>query len=313
MSLLKIQDLKVYFNARGKTVKANNGIDLEIRENEILGLIGETGCGKSILGRAIVGLLSDNVEIGGKIVYKNEDILDLSEDKLRKIRGKDIGIILQNPSAALNPVLSVGNQISEIYRYHENMGKKEARIKTAKMLEMVGIDPKRMHEYPHQFSGGMKQRVMIAMGLALNPGLLIADEPTKGLDPATKDKIVDLICELVTNRNMSLLLITHDLGVAEKMCDRVAVMYAGEIIEIATIENILSNPRHPYTQDLLNSRPKKGLNPTAGESPSLSSPPAGCKFHPRCRCVIGECPKTHPQLIETENGTSVRCFLYGDN
>ncbi|WP_305063710.1 ABC transporter ATP-binding protein [Methanococcoides sp.] len=313
MSLLKIEDLKVYFNARGKIVKANNGIDLEIRENEIMGLIGETGCGKTILGRAIIRLLSDNVEIGGKIIYKGEDLLGLPEDRLRKIRGKDIGMILQNPSAALNPVLSVGDQISEIYRYHGHMKKQEAGIRAAKMLEMVGIDPKRMYEYPHQFSGGMKQRVMIAMGLALNPGLLIADEPTKGLDPATKDKIVDLICELVKNRNMSLLLITHDLGVAEKMCDRIAVMYAGEIIEIATIGNILSHPKHPYTQDLLNSLPKRGLNPTAGESPSLSSPPSGCSFHPRCKCVMDECTEKHPVLIETEKGTDVRCFLYEGN
>ena len=311
MTLLKIEDLGVYFNARGRIVKANNGVDLEIEENEFLGLIGETGCGKSILGRAIMGLLSENAGIKGKIIYKGENLLDLSEDRMRQIRGKEIAMMLQNPSISLNPVLNVGEQIAEVYRYHNGVTKEEAKKKASNMLELVGIDPKRMRDYPHQFSGGMKQRVMIAIGLALNPRILIADEPTTGLDSPMKKKIVDLMSELIRSRNMSMLLITHDLEVAKRMCDRIAVMYAGELLEIAPVEKILSEPKHPYTQDLLGSLPRRGLKPIPGASPSLTSLPTGCRFHPRCRYKGDECSKNHPDMIEINSeGTYVRCFLY---
>ncbi|WP_319507474.1 ABC transporter ATP-binding protein [uncultured Methanolobus sp.] len=310
MSLLKIEGLRVFFRSGDRIVKANNSINLEVTDNEIIGIIGETGCGKSILGRAIMTLLSDNTEVSGKIIYKDKDLLTLPENKLRDIRGKNIGIILQNPAAALNPVLSIGNQISEVFRYHEKMSKQEAKIKTAGILEMVGIDPDRAGEYPHQFSGGMKQRAMIAMGMALSPEILIADEPTKGLDPETKDIIVTLLQDLVRNRNMSMILITHDLDVAEKMCDRIAVMYAGEIIELASAQDILAEPGHPYTQVLLSSLPKKGLRSISGESPSLSSPPSGCRFHPRCEYAMDICKQDHPDMFFTDIGTEVRCFLY---
>jgi len=310
MTLLRIEDLGVYFNARGRIVKANNGVDLEIEENAFLGLIGETGCGKSILGRAIMGLLSENVEISGKIIYRGENLLTLSEDKMRQIRGKEIGMMLQNPSTSLNPVLTVGEQIAEVYRYHEGIGKEEARKKAAEMFKLVGIDPKRMGEYPHQFSGGMKQRVMIAIGLALNPRILIADEPTTGLDYTMKKKIVDLMSRLIRSRNMSMLLITHDLEVAKRMCGRIAVMYAGELLEIAPVDKILSEPKHPYTQGLLDSLPRGGLKPIPGASPSLTSLPTGCRFHPRCRYKSDECSEKHPEMIEIEAKNHVRCFLY---
>ncbi|MGB2842753.1 MAG: ABC transporter ATP-binding protein [Halobacteriota archaeon] len=310
MTLLRIEDMGVYFNARGRIVKANDGVDLEIEENEILGLIGETGCGKSILGRAIMGLLSENVEIKGRIIYKGENLLDFSEARMRQIRGKEIGMMLQNPSTSLNPVLTVGEQIAEVYRYHEDVGKEEAKKKAADMLELVGMDPKRMDEYPHQFSGGMKQRVMIAIGLTLNPGILIADEPTTGLDSSMKKQILDLMSGLIKSRDVSMLLITHDLEVAKGVCNRIAVMYAGELLEIAPAEKLLSEPRHPYTQDLLDSLPRMGLKPIPGESPSLSSPPAGCRFHPRCRCRSDKCSEKHPDMIEIEAETYVRCFLY---
>jgi oligopeptide/dipeptide ABC transporter ATP-binding protein len=310
MSLLKIEELRVYFRSGDRTVKANNSIDLEVINNEILGIIGETGCGKSILGRAIMTLLSDNTEVSGKIIYKDENLLTLPENKLRDIRGKNISIILQNPAAALNPVFSIGDQISEVFRYHDKMSKQDAKIKTAGILEMVGIDPERMSEFPHQFSGGMKQRIMIAMGMAFSPELLIADEPTKGLDPDTKDKIVTLLRDLVRSMNMSMILITHDLDVAEKMCDRIAVMYAGEIIELASVQDILAEPGHPYTQVLLSSLPKKGLRSIPGESPSLSSPPSGCRFHPRCEYAMDICKQNHPDMFLTDTGTEIRCFLY---
>jgi oligopeptide/dipeptide ABC transporter ATP-binding protein len=255
-------------------------------------------------------LLSENTEVSGKIIYKGEDLLSLSENKLRDIRGKNISIILQNPSAALNPVFNVGDQISEVFRYHDKMSKQDAEIKTAGILEMVGIDPGRMREFPHQFSGGMKQRIMIAMGMAFSPELLIADEPTKGLDPDTKKSIVNLLNKLVRSKNMSMILITHDLDVAEKMCDRIAVMYAGEIIELAPVHDILAEPGHPYTQVLLRSLPKKGLKSISGESPSLSSPPSGCRFHPRCEYAMDICKQVHPDMFLTDSGTEVRCFLY---
>lgn len=309
MSLLRIEGLRVYFNARGRIVKANNGVDLDIRENEILGLIGETGCGKSILGRAIMGLLSENVEVGGRIIYKGENLLDLSEDRMRQIRGREIAMMLQNPSTSLNPVLTVGEQIAEVYRYHNGATREEAKRKASNMLELVGVDSKRMCEYPHQFSGGMKQRVMIAIGLALNPRILIADEPTTGLDSSMKNQVLDLMSELIRSRDMSMLLITHDLEVARRMCDRIAVMYAGELVEIAPAEKILSEPKHPYTQGLLDSLPRMGLKPIPGASPSLSSPPRGCKYNPRCRYKGDECSEKHPDMIRLED-SYVRCILY---
>ena len=309
MSLLRIEGLRVYFNARGRIVKANNGVDLDIRENEILGLIGETGCGKSILGRAIMGLLSENVEVGGRIIYKGENLLDLSEDRMRQIRGREIAMMLQNPSTSLNPVLTVGEQIAEVYRCHNDATREEAKRKASNMLELVGVDSKRMCEYPHQFSGGMKQRVMIAIGLALNPRILIADEPTTGLDSSMKNQVLDLMSELIRSRDMSMLLITHDLGVARRMCDRIAVMYAGELVEIAPAEKILSEPKHPYTQGLLDSLPRMGLKPIPGASPSLSSPPRGCKYHPRCRYKGDECSEKHPDMIRLGD-SCVRCILY---
>lgn len=309
MSLLRIEGLRVYFNARGRIIKANNGVDLDIRENEILGLIGETGCGKSILGRAIMGLLSENVEVGGRIIYKGENLLDLSEDRMRQIRGREIAMMLQNPSTSLNPVLTVGEQIAEVYRYHNGATREEAKRKASNMLELVGVDSKRMCEYPHQFSGGMKQRVMIAIGLALNPRILIADEPTTGLDSSMKNQVLDLMSELIRSRDMSMLLITHDLEVARRMCDRIAVMYAGELVEIAPAEKILSEPKHPYTQGLLDSLPRMGLKPIPGASPSLASPPKGCRFHPRCRYKGDECSEKHPDMIRLED-SYVRCILY---
>jgi oligopeptide/dipeptide ABC transporter ATP-binding protein len=192
------------------------------------------------------------------------------------------------------------------------MSKQEAEIKTVALLEMVGIDPGRMREFPHQFSGGMKQRIMIAMGMAFSPELLIADEPTKGLDPETKDNIVTLLSNLVRSKNMSMILITHDIGVAEQMCDRIAVMYAGEIIELAPANSLLAEPRHPYTRVLLASLPKKGLKSIPGESPALSSLPSGCRFHPRCMHVADKCTKVHPTMFLTGAGTEVRCFLYNE-
>lgn len=308
-SLLSIEDLNVSFKTSKGIVKANEGISLEVREGEILGLIGETGCGKTTLGKAILRLLSGNAKLDGKIVYRGTDLLTLTEKEMRRFRGKEIGIMLQNPSACLNPVLSAGRQIAEIYRYHEGMGKKEAEKKAGEMLELVGISSLRKDDYPHQFSGGMLQRVMVAIGLALRPGLLIADEPTKGLDPETKLQIAELISGLARKENASMLLITHDLELAGRLADRIAVMYAGEIVEIGKAGEIISNPDHPYTLDLLHSLPEKGFRIVSGQPPSLVFPPTGCRYHPRCSFRLEDCSHVHPALLEPEKERFTRCFI----
>lgn len=308
-SILSIEDLKVSFKTSKGTVTANEGIYLEIKEGEILGLIGETGCGKTTLGKAILRLLSGKAKLEGKIVYRDTDLLTLTEKEMRLFRGKEIGIMLQNPSACLNPVLSAGRQIAEIYRYHEGMGKKEAEKKAGEMLELVGISSSRVCDYPHQFSGGMMQRVMVAIGLALRPGLLVADEPTKGLDQDTKLQIAELIAGLVRKENASMLLITHDLELAGRFTDRIAVMYAGEIVEIGKTVEIISNPKHPYTLDLLHSLPGKGLRMVSGQPPSLVSPPSGCRYHPRCSFRVEACSVAHPALQGPEGERLTRCLL----
>jgi len=308
-SLLSIEDLNVVFKTSKGPVKANEGISLEIREGEILGLIGETGCGKTTLGKTILRLLPGNAKIEGKIVYRGTDLLTLPEKEMRFFRGKEIGIMFQNPSACLNPVLSTGRQIAEIYRYHEGMGKKEAEKKAGEMLELVGISSLRGNDYPHQFSGGMLQRVMVAIGLALRPGLLIADEPTKGLDTDTKLQIAELIAGLVRRENASMLLITHDLELAGRLADRIAVMYAGEIVETGMAAEVISNPKHPYTLDLLHSLSGKGFRTVSGQAPGLLSPPSGCRYHPRCSFRLDACSQVHPALRGFCGENLTRCFL----
>ena len=307
--LLSIENLNVSFKTSKGLVKANENISLEIREGEILGLIGETGCGKTTLGKALLRLLSGKTKIEGRIVYRGKDLLALSEKEMRSMRGKEIGIMLQNPAACLNPVLSVGRQIAEIYSYHAGMGKKEAEKRAGEMLELVGIGSFRGCEYPHQFSGGMQQRVMVALALALKPRLMIADEPTKGLDPEMKLQIAEIIVRLIRKENSSMLLVTHDLELASMFADRIAVMYAGEIVEIGKAFTVISDPKHPYTYDLLHSLPEKELKTVLGQPPSLISPPSGCRYHPRCSHKLGACSKTHPALLELEENNFARCLF----
>ncbi len=310
MSLLTITHLKVHFPTQDGMVKAIDTIDLEIANSERLGLIGETGCGKTVLGMSIIRLLQPSTKIEGEIWYKGKDLLKLSEGEMRKIRGKEIAMILQNPTTSLNPVLKVGDQIAEAIQLHQGLDKRAAREKAVEMLESVKIPSpdKRANEYPHEFSGGMKERAMIAMGLACNPSLIIADEPTKGLDVTIKMQIVKLLKEV--SRRKSMLFITHDLGVATQICDNIAVMYAGELVEYAKTEDVFKNPLHPYTQGFLNSLPNMGLKPIRGMSPSLIDLPSGCRFHPRCDHASAKCTIEHPPMVEIEKGHSVRCFLY---
>ncbi len=310
MSLLTITHLKVLFPTQDGVVKAVNSVDLKIANAERLGLIGETGCGKTVLGLSIIRLLQPSTKIEGEIVYKGKELLRLSEEEMRKIRGKEIAMILQNPTTSLNPVLKVGDQIAEAIQLHQGLDKRAAKEKAIEMLESVKIPSpeKRANEYPHQFSGGMKERVMIAMGLACNPSLIIADEPTKGLDVTIKVQIVKLMKEV--SRRKSMLFITHDLGVAAEICDNIAVMYAGELVEYAKTEDIFKNPFHPYTRGFLNSLPEMGLKPIRGISPSLIDLPTGCRFHPRCDQASAKCKIDHPELVEIENGHFARCLLY---
>jgi peptide/nickel transport system ATP-binding protein len=309
MALLEITNLKTSFSSPDGLVKAVDAVDLKIENGDRLGLIGETGCGKTVLGMSIIRLLPPSASIQGRIVYRGRNLLDLKEEEMRLLRGKEIAMILQNPTTSLNPVLKVGDQIAEVIQLHENLNKKEAKAKAVKMLAsaMIPEPSKRATQYPHELSGGMKERVMIAMGLASQPAFVIADEPTKGLDAGTKREIVRLIRDMTSGRSM--LIITHDLSAAGEICDRIAVMYAGELLEEASAETILSNPQHPYTRGFIQSLPSRGLQPIPGSSPSLIDPPQGCRFHPRCSYAMDICRKEHPQMMKLENGHLARCVL----
>ncbi len=312
MTLLSIQNLKVHFHTEDGAVRAVNDVVLDIEEGKTLGLIGETGCGKTVLGLAILRLLSENTKVEGKILYHGKDLLKLNEDEIRKIRGKEIAMIFQNPLTSFNPVLTIGTQLSEPFELHQGLKKKDAIQKVIEMLKLVQIPSpsERVNEYPHEFSGGMRQRAMIAMGLACKPSLIIADEPTKGLDVTIQAQVVGLMKELTTNSKTSMLLITHDLGVAAELCDNIAVMYPGEIVEYADIKEFFKNPKHPYAQGLLDSLPSRGLKPMNGMSPSLINLPEGCKFHPRCPLAMGICKNKRPEMAEIGEKHFVRCFLY---
>lgn len=308
MSILSINDLRVQFPTPEGLVKAVNSVDLELDEGERLGLIGETGSGKTVLGQAIVRLLS-GAEVKGDIEYRRIKLLSLDEADMRKIRGREISVIFQSPNS-LNPVLKVGDQIAESIRLVGGSNGVAAKKKAVSAIEAVGIPDAELwaDRYPHQFSGGMKERAMIALGLACDPRLIIADEPTKGLDVSVKAQVVELIRNVTADK--SLLFITHDLSAAAQICDRIAVMYCGEIVEWGPTEEIFSNPLHPYTEGLLRSLPIMGMKPIRGMSPSLIDIPSGCRFYPRCERVCEKCAVEHPPLAEAESspGHRVRCF-----
>ncbi len=310
MSRLEISNLRVLFPTDDGLVKATNDVDLGIEEGENLGLIGESGSGKTVLGMAILRLLPKDARVEGVVRFNGRDLLSLREEEMRRVRGREIVMILQNPTSALNPVLTVGSQIEEVLRLHKGVDKRSARKRVVELLKMVRIRDasKRVRDYPHQFSGGMKERAMIAMALASDPTLIIADEPTKGLDVTVKREILKLLKEVTERKSM--LFITHDLASAAEICERIAVMYAGEILEVAKTEDLLDDPLHPYTEGFLNSLPSRGLKPIRGIGPSLIDLPHGCKFHPRCDHATEVCMREHPPMLQIEDGRQVRCFLH---
>jgi peptide/nickel transport system ATP-binding protein len=316
-NLLDITGLKVVFYTYRGTIKALNGVELWMNHGERLGILGETGCGKSVTALSIMGLIEQPGEIiKGNIIFEKKSLTSMSEDKLNDIRGREIAMIFQEPVAALNPVMRVGFQIAEsIARSKKKNEVKEVYPEVRRMLEIAGLDWKRTIDlYPHELSGGMAQRVMIAMALSSNPKLLIADEPTSALDVTIQAQILELLDELVKKFGNAVILITHDMGVAAEFCDKMAVMYAGNMVEYARTINIFENPFHPYTKGLLKAVPKIGrtdeLESIRGIVPDLVKPPSGCRFHPRCKYVMDICRKKFPPLIEIEPQHYVSCYLY---
>jgi oligopeptide/dipeptide ABC transporter ATP-binding protein len=316
-TILRVQGLKTHFFTSYGTVKAVDGIDFHLDKGETLGLVGESGCGKSVTSLSIMRLVPDppGKIIAGEILFDETNILSLTEEEMRRIRGSKIAMSFQDPMTYLNPVKKVGVQVAEAILLHQDIPKEDAKEKTVSIMELVGIPSaeERYDDYPHQFSGGMRQRIMISIALSCNPDILIADEPTTNLDVLVQDQILELINELQRNLNTSIIMITHDLGVVAEVCDRVAVMYAGKIIEVAGVLKLFKEPLHPYTQGLLDSIPiigaeKKRLNSIGGVVPNLIDPIQGCVFEPRCQKSMDSC-KERPNMKET-NGRIVACHLY---
>ena len=318
--LLEIKGLKTYFFTEEGVVKAIESIDIVVHKSETLGLVGESGSGKSVTALSILGIVPDppGKILEGEVVFHGQDLRKLSDSEMRKIRGNQIAMIFQDPMTSLNPVFTVGDQISEAIILHQKVSKKEAREKSIKIMSLVGIPSadERVDNYPFEFSGGMRQRVMIAMALSCNPELLIADEPSTSLDVTIQAQILELLKATSEEFDMSIILITHDMGVIAEMCDRVAVMYAGYICEAGDIMIIFKSPYHPYTRGLLGAIPRpdaarEDLTIIRGAIPNLINPPSACRFHPRCDYWMeGLCETVLPSIVEIEPGHDVRCHIY---
>ncbi len=320
--ILEVTDLKTQFFTETGVVRAVDGVNFRVRRGEVLGIVGESGCGKSVTSLSVMRLIGEPGRIvQGSILFDGEDLVKLSEKEMLNIRGNRISMIFQQPQSSLNPVFRVGDQLAESLQIHKNMNKKESQARAVELLRMVGIpEPEsRAKSYPHEMSGGMAQRVMIAMALSCEPELLIADEPTTALDVTIQAQILDLMRNLRTKMDTAIILITHDLGVVAEICDRVNVMYAGRIVEKASVYDLFASPQHPYTAALIGSTPVLGqadkeLTTIPGSVPNLITLPQGCKFAPRCEARITNnltrCTEEEPELVEMENGRFVRCWLH---
>ncbi|WP_406184649.1 ABC transporter ATP-binding protein [Streptomyces sp. NBC_01006] len=317
--LLEVRDLHVEFRTRDGVAKAVNGVNYSVDEGETLAVLGESGSGKSVTAQAVMGILDvpPGRIAGGEILFKGKDLLKMKEDERRKIRGAEMAMIFQDALSSLNPVLSVGAQLGEMYEVHRGMSRKDAKAKAVELMDRVKIPAarERVGDYPHQFSGGMRQRIMIAMALALEPSLIIADEPTTALDVTVQAQVMDLLAELQRELNMGLILITHDLGVVADVADKIAVMYAGRIVEAAPVHEIYAAPAHPYTRGLLDSIPRldqKGqeLYAIKGLPPNLLAIPPGCAFNPRCPMAQAVCRTDVPPLAQVGQGRTSACFFW---
>ena len=318
-TVLQVKNLKTYFYTEGGMVPAVDGLDFELGKGETLAIVGESGCGKSVTSLSVLRIVPTppGKILDGEILYKGEDLLKKSEREMRAIRGNEISMIFQEPLTSLNPVFTIGKQITDILRMHQGMNKKQAYEKAVEMLAKVRIPSpeKVVNDYPHQLSGGMRQRVMIAMALACNPGILIADEPTTALDVTIQAQIMHLLCDLKKDRDTSIILITHDLGVVAQIAENVMVMYAGQAVEYADVKSIFKEPLHPYTKGLLKSLPVLGeekdeLYSIKGNIPSPKDYPQGCRFSPRCDQACEKCRKEPPPLTVLPDGRKVRCWNY---
>jgi len=319
-ALLSVRGLKVNFYTYRGVVKALDGVSFDMYRGETFGLVGESGCGKTVTSLAITRLIPEPGRIvGGKIFFEGEDLLKKTEEEMRRIRGKRIAMIFQDPVTSLNPVYTVGDQVAEVIKLHQIKEKAKVKDKVVQMFKLVGIQPasERIMDYPHEFSGGMQQRVMIAMALSCQPTLLIADEPTSSLDVTIQAQILKLMRELKKKIDASILLITHDFGIVAEMCDRCAVMYCGNVVEIGDVRAIFYEPKHPYTKGLVNAIPsisqkRERLEEIPGVVPNLIDPPSGCRFHPRCKFSSEICKREKPQLTEIEKNHLVACHLFSN-
>ena len=317
--LINIKNLTIEYVTDEDTVYALNGVSIKLNAGQSLGLVGETGAGKTTLAKGIMRLIPQppGKYVSGQVVFEGRDILGISEKEMRKIRGNQMSMIFQDPMTSLNPVMTVGEQIMEVVHSHNKCSKEEAYKRALEMLAMVGISAERANEYPHQFSGGMKQRVIVAIALACSPKLLIADEPTTALDVTIQAQVLEMMRNLRKKFNTAMLLITHDLGVVAQNCDNVAIIYSGEVVEYGDIKEIFKNPKHPYTIGLFGSIPNliskvKRLKPIKGMMPDPTKQTTGCKFAERCDRCIEKCSKEKPELIDLGNGHTVSCFLMED-
>ena len=316
--VLRVDDLHVRFDIGHELVRAVEGVSFSVRRGEIFGIVGESGCGKSATLRALIGLLPETgANTAGHVWYDGRDLLDLGERLMRRVRGAEISMVFQDPMTYLNPVLRVSEQIEEALKQHTSLGRAARRARALELMQLVGIalPERRLREYPHQFSGGMRQRVLLAIALACGPKILLADEPTTALDVTIQDQILKLLKQLRDELGMSIVLVSHDLGVIAQMCERVAVMYAGQVVEAGPVRRLIREPRHPYTVGLLNSLPRldqesRYLVPIPGAPPNLASPPTGCRFAPRCPLALDECRNWETELLEVGERHQARCLRH---
>ncbi len=313
--VLSVRNLRVYYGTLRGSVRAVDGVSLEIGERDVLGLVGESGCGKSTLGRGILGLLPEGAVSDGEVQYGGRNLLALSKKELRALRGPDLGLIFQEPMTRLNPLMRIEDHFEETLKRHEpGLSKRDIRRRSLETLGKMGIPPTRFRQYPFEFSGGMRQRIMIALALVLRPKLLVADEPTTALDVIVEAQILGILADLKREFGTALLLITHNLGIIAEACDRVAVMYAGRIVEEGPARQLFAEPAHPYTRELLRSTislETTELHSIPGAPPNLIDPPSGCRFHPRCPDAMQVCPRKFPIPVQLDGGRRVECWLHG--